>query len=140
MPNVFTYGSLMFTPVWSRVVASSYDRCDAILHGYDRKGVRDEVFPVIVPSTFHSQVGGIVYLGVSASDMAKLDQFEGEYYFRKTEQVITLDKAILPAEVYVLKEEYYTIISPREWDPVHFSTTGIHLFMHMYFNTDGQEQ
>jgi len=136
MPNVFTYGSLMFAPVWSRVVVSSYDRCEAILPGYDRIGVRDEVYPVIIPSAFHSQVEGIVYLDVSTSDLGRLDQFEGEYYFRKTEQVITFDIAKLPAEVYVLKEEYYAILSHREWDPVHFSTTGIHFFMHSYMNTD----
>jgi gamma-glutamylcyclotransferase (GGCT)/AIG2-like uncharacterized protein YtfP len=138
MVNVFTYGSLMFDPVWSRVVAGSYERCEGILQGYDRKGVRNEIYPVIVPSAAESQVQGLVYLDVSAADLALLDRFEGLYFFRKPEQVITADKAILSAEVYVLKEEYYTIISPREWDPVHFSTTGIYFFIHRYMETDEQ--
>ena len=138
MVNVFTYGSLMFDPVWSRVVAPGHDRCEAILTGYDRKAVRGEVYPVIVPSSTCSQVQGLVYLDVSVPDLARLDRFEGEYYFRKTEQVVTLNKTILPAEIYVLKEEYYAIISTREWDPVHFSTTGIHSFMHRYIKTDEQ--
>lgn len=128
----------MFDPVWSRIVAGSYDRCTAILPGFDRKGVRNEVFPVIVPSAVESQVQGIVYLDVSAPDLARLDQFEGEYYFRKTEQVITADMAILPAEVYILKEEFYAIISPATWDPGHFSTTGIHFFIHRYLESDEQ--
>jgi gamma-glutamylcyclotransferase (GGCT)/AIG2-like uncharacterized protein YtfP len=138
MPNVFTYGSLMFDPVWSRVVEGRYARCEAILQSYERKGVRDELYPVIVPSSVYSQVQGIAYLDVSASDLDRLDQFEGEYYFRKTEQVVTSDMTILPAEVYVLKEEHYTIISPKTWDPELFSTTGIHLFMHTYMDTDEQ--
>ena len=136
MPHVFTYGSLMFDSVWSKVVEGSHDRFETILQGYERKGVRDEVYPVIVPSAAHSQVQGIVYLDVSLSDLARLDQFEGEYYYRKTEQVITRDVAIMCAEVYVLKEEHYAIISSSEWDPVHFSTTGIHFFMHTYMETD----
>ena len=138
MINIFTYGSLMFEPVWSRVVAGTYDRSEAVLRGYDRKSVHNEVYPVLVPSAFNSQVRGIVYHDVSISDLDRLDKFEGEYYFRKTEQVITLDMAILPAAVYVLKEEYYRIISPQKWDPVHFSTTGIHYFMHSYM--EGEKQ
>jgi gamma-glutamylcyclotransferase (GGCT)/AIG2-like uncharacterized protein YtfP len=138
MRNIFTYGSLMFDPVWSRVVGSRYDRCEAILQGYDRKGVRGEVYPAIIPGGAHSQVPGLVHLDVSTADMEKLDQFEGEYYFRKTVQVITLDMAILPAEIYVLKQEYYAIISNRDWDPVHFATTGIHYFMHNCMDLDEQ--
>lgn len=136
MLHIFTYGSLMFDQVWSRVVQGSYDRCEAILQGYDRKSVRDEVFPVLVPSTISSQVPGKLYLNVSASDLARIDQFEGDYYLRKSEQVVTEDLAILPAEVYVLKEEYYAIISSKKWDPQHFSTSGIHLFMHRYMDTN----
>ena len=138
MTNIFTYGSLMFDSVWSKVVAGSYDRLESVLQGYDRKGVYNEFYPVVVPSTFHSQVRGIVYRNVSISDLDRLDQFEGEYYFRKTEKVITLELRILAAEVYVLKEEYYSIISPQGWDPVHFSTTGIHSFMHSYMGGEKQ--
>jgi gamma-glutamylcyclotransferase (GGCT)/AIG2-like uncharacterized protein YtfP len=130
--NVFTYGSLMFDPVWSEVVSGSYDQFEAILQGYDRKSVRDEDYPVIVPSTPESQVLGIVYRDVSVTDLARLNQFEGEYYFRKTVEVTTLDMMRLPAEVYVLKEEYFSIISYHEWDPVHFSSTGIHSFLLHY--------
>lgn len=132
MPHIFTYGSLMFEHVWAKIVDGSYDRCTAILQGYDRKGIQGEVHPVVVPSSPPSQVQGTVYLDVTTSDLVKLDQFEGEYYCRKAEEVHKPDMTILSVEVYVLKEEYYTIIDPREWDPVNFSTTGIHFFIHKY--------
>ena len=138
MPNVFTYGALMFDPVWSRIVANGYDRCDAILRGYERKGVRDEVYPVVVPSSEYSQVRGVVYLDVSPSDLIRLDQFEGEYYLRKKVMVATEEEGTFSAEVFILKEEYYAVISPEEWDPVHFSTTGIHYFLHHYMKTEEQ--
>lgn len=139
MFHVFTYGSLMFDSVWSRIVAGSYDRSAAILQGYDRKGLLGEEYPVIVPSSAHSQVEGIVYHEVSPDDLTRLDLFEGDYYFRKTEQVVTEKMVIIPAEIYVLKEEFYTLISPRKWDPLHFSTTGIHYFIHKHFNSDEQQ-
>ena len=132
MPHIFTYGSLMFAPVWSRVVAGSYDSCEAVLPGYDRKGIRGEVYPAVVPSAGQSQVKGLVYLDVSIDDLARLDRFEGEYYFRKTEQVVMLDESLQSAEVYILKEEYYPVLSPGYWDPVHFSTTGIQIFIRNY--------
>jgi len=138
MVHVFAYGSLMFDAVWSRVVAGDYASCEAILQGYDRKGVRNDVYPVLVPSAPHSQVQGILYLDVSATDLVRLDEFEGEYYFRKSVQVSTADLKILPAEVYILKEEYYVIIAPGAWDPDHFSTTGIHHFIKRYMDNDIQ--
>jgi len=138
MVNVFTYGSLMFAPVWSRVVANSYEKFKAILQGYDRKAVQGETYPVIIPSSPTSQVEGIVYLNISLSDLARLDHFEGKYYFRKTEQIFAEGKNTFPAEVYVLKEEYYGIMSLKEWDPVHFSTTGIHFFLHGHPDIDEQ--
>lgn len=140
MPHVFTYGSLMFDPVWSSVVAGGYDRCVAILPGYERKSVRDAAYPVVIPTAGHSQVPGVLYFYVSSPDMARLDTFEGEYYFRRTEQVITLDMAAVAAEVYVLSEEYYTIISHVQWDPVHFSTTDLEFFIQNYIDTDDRSQ
>jgi gamma-glutamylcyclotransferase (GGCT)/AIG2-like uncharacterized protein YtfP len=132
MSNVFTYGSLMFDRVWSEVVEGSYDRVESLLQGYERKSVRNEDYPVIVPSSPHSQVQGIVYYDVSTADLTRLDRFEGGYYFRKTVEVLTVDKIKLEAEVYILKEEYYSIISFREWDPDHFCATGIHIFLKHY--------
>jgi gamma-glutamylcyclotransferase (GGCT)/AIG2-like uncharacterized protein YtfP len=138
MSHVFTYGSLMFDPVWSRVVAGSYDRCEAILPAYDRKGIRGEMYPAVVPSAHQSQVQGILYLDVSTPDLDRLDRFEGELYSRKKEQIITMDMAIVSAEVYVLREEHYALLSPAEWDPVHFNTKDIKFFMKTFMDIDEQ--
>ena len=139
MVHVFTYGSLMFDPVWSKVVNDTgYERHEAILQGFERKKVQHEVYPVIVPGAALSQVPGIVYFDVSSDDLERLDHFEGEYYFRKTVQVVTLDARMLTAEAYVLKPEFYGIIAPGEWDPVKFSHSGIHYFMHNYLGFEKQ--
>jgi len=122
----------MFDRVWTLVVEGSYPRIPAVLRGYERKAVRGEVYPVIYPAEPFSQIWGIVYSGVSASDLARLDIFEGEYYFRKTEQVITDDKRTISAAAYVLKEEYYPIISHRDWDVARFETVDIDRFIDNY--------
>lgn len=134
MPNIFTYGSLMFPQVWPLVVAGSYRKTGAVLRGYERKGVKGEVYPVLVPSSPYSQVHGVVYFDVSPDDLSRLDIFEGEYYFRKTEQVTTEDAEAISAGVYILKEEYYTIISPHGWDAEQFEKTGLHFFIDKYLD------
>jgi gamma-glutamylcyclotransferase (GGCT)/AIG2-like uncharacterized protein YtfP len=132
MNNIFTYGSLMFDRIWTRIVDGNYRKTEAVLSGYDRKGVKGEVYPAIYPSSIHSQIQGIVYLEVSAADLAKVDIFEGEYYYRKIEKVLTLDNRRVTAGVYVLKEEYYPLISHWEWDAVQFEKSSIHHFLADY--------
>ena len=138
MLHVFSYGSLMFDQVWTRVVTGIYDRCEAILPGYERIGIRDEVYPAVIPAA-SSQVQGILYLDVAPADMIRLDQFEGDYYFRKTEEVITLDRKAMTAEVYVLSALCYPRISPGPWDPVHFSTAGLQTFLLTCMDPDSRK-
>ena len=132
MVNIFTYGSLMFDRVWSLVVDGNYRKKGAVLTGYDRKGVKGEVYPAIYPSSPHSRVKGIVYMDVTEADLAKLDIFEGECYFRKSEKVITENNRTISAEIYVLKEEYYPIMSNLEWNAAKFEKIDIHHFLADY--------
>ena len=132
MVNIFTYGTLMFEEIWSRVVVEKYNKTPAILNGYDRKMARGEVYPVLFPSTGFSLVEGIVYIGVTDADLQELDTFEGEYYSRQPAEVLVREATKLPVQVYVLKEEYYSVISHKDWDPARFRIDGIQLFLHRY--------
>ena len=102
---------------------------EAVLKGYDREGIRGEVYPAVFPSSSHSQVEGVVYYDISSADLARLDNFEGDYYFRKNEQVMTSEMELVPAAVYVLKEEYYPVISQRNWDAKHFLKNNLQAFI-----------
>jgi gamma-glutamylcyclotransferase (GGCT)/AIG2-like uncharacterized protein YtfP len=128
MPNIFTYGTLMFEEIWSQVVTGKYKKLSAVLAGYDRKMARGEQFPVLFPHAPSSHVEGFVYLDVSDADLKKLDYFEAEYYLRKQAEVQILESGKLPVEVYVLKEEYYPLISHQDWNPAYFRTHGIRFF------------
>lgn len=122
----------MFDQVWARVVAGNYQKTAAVLKGYDRKRVRGGSYPVVYPSSIHSQVPGIVYFGVSSADLEKLDLFEGEYYVKKNELVATREGKTVSAAVYVLKEEYYPMISFEEWDAAHFEKVDMQRFIDRY--------
>lgn len=132
MVNIFTYGTLMFAEIWSRVVVGEYDKSPAILNGYDRKLARGEIYPVLFPSTAFSLVEGTVYIGVTDADLQEIDSFEGKYYSRQSAEVLVREAAKLPVQVYVLKEEYYSIISHKNWDPARFRIDGIQLFLNRF--------
>ena len=141
MTHIFTYGSLMFDQIWRRVVAGDYQKTTAVLKGYDRKRVRGESYPVIYPSAIHSQVPGIVYFNVSAADLEKLDIFEGEYYDRKNALVATHEGKKISAAVYVLREEFYPIISFEDWDAAHFEKVDMQRFIDSYIGfVDGDRK
>ena len=122
----------MFEEIWSRVVAGEYDKTPAILNGYDRKLARNEIYPVLFPSTDLSLVEGTVYINVTDADLEKLDTFEGEYFYRQPAKALVREATELPVEAYVLKEEFYSVISQQDWDPALFSVDAMKLFLKKY--------
>lgn len=137
MSNIFTYGSLMFPEVWERVVGSNYHCSSARLDGYLRRQLRDEIYPVIVQHGPASHVDGRLYIGVSTEDLARLDRFEGEYYVRRSVEVITgREGTSCEAFAYVLSEHYRHLLSDREWDPGFFREHGLRLFLDHYAGFD----
>lgn len=132
MPNVFTYGSLMFAPVWSRVVNGTYASCPATLHGYQRLAVKGEEYPVAVPTSAADCIAGRMYYAVNTADMQRLDMFEGDYYARLPVMVADGNGKMLAADVYVLRPEYADISTGKAWDEEHFRTVGISAFMLRY--------
>ena len=131
MTNIFTYGSLMFAPVWDSLVDDHYHSESAVLGGYRRFAVRGEEYPVVKPDHRNACVEGVVYYDVAPPDIDRLDEFEGEYYMRKTEPIIAGGRRI-QADVYALRPRFYAIALPRPWDEERFSHQGIRQFMARY--------
>lgn len=130
--NLFTYGSLMFDAVWSRVVSQGYESTHASLSGYARKCIKEESYPVVLKSKKHTATEGILYFNITPQDLALVDEFEGDYYLRETVRVRLADGSSLPAETYVLKDEFRHLASDRDWDAAHFAGSAIHHFLERY--------
>ena len=135
MPNVFTYGSLMFSQVWTSVVRGSYTHSGATLPGYVRKSVFDVDYPVIYPA-HGSVVQGVVYFRVVPEDIVRLDRFEGVYYQRDTVEIHLDDGTTTKAEAFILKDDYRHIATDREWDPKIFKKDGLVRFIKSYIGFD----
>jgi gamma-glutamylcyclotransferase (GGCT)/AIG2-like uncharacterized protein YtfP len=130
--HVFVYGSLLFEEVWSRLVRGSYVRRAARLHGFTRRRVRGDVYPVIVKSHNADWVDGMVYLNVTEEDIRRLDVFEGDFYDRQNHGVVVEASEKAVAAVYVLKDDYDYMTDDVGWDPEWFAREGLVIFLGRY--------
>ncbi|HVL77420.1 MAG TPA: gamma-glutamylcyclotransferase family protein [Noviherbaspirillum sp.] len=115
--HIFTYGSLMFSEVWQRVVPGSHASVPARLPGYRRSAIRGVSYPGIAADD-SAQVDGRLYLDVAAEDLAALDRFEGGEYARVAVSVVLEDGARFEAQAYVYL--YPDKLTGAVWDPGHF--------------------
>jgi len=137
--NLFTYGSLMFDAVWSRLVSRPYESSPASLSGYVRKCVKNDLYPIVFKGDENISIDGMLYFNIEPQDLAMLDEFEGEYYLREAVRVRLADGSFLPAETYVLKDEFRHLASDQDWDAAHFASIGIHHFIEKYSEELGAE-
>jgi gamma-glutamylcyclotransferase (GGCT)/AIG2-like uncharacterized protein YtfP len=101
---------------------------NAILYGYGRYRVRDEMYPGIIPEE-GSSVEGKVYFDIDDIFWSRLDRFEGEYYERRVVEVrIDKDKQVV-AFTYVIREKYKNILSGEQWDIQRFEREEIGNFL-----------
>lgn len=130
--NVFTYGSLMFSPVWDRVVSGNYLASSAVLHGYTRRAVVDQHYPVAFAANRQDFIQGIVYFDVEPADVHRLDYFEGEYYQRISVELNLPQLGKTTADIYIVQQRHQRIISDQAWDPENFQQNVLSEFMTAY--------
>ena len=127
--NVFTYGSLMYDRVWSRVVTGHYARQNGVVQGFQRLRVKNEQYPGLIKGKGY--VEGVVYFDVSAEDMTRLDQFEGELYQRKVVEVVCDNGRGVTASVYVIRDLFRERLD-GEWSIAEFEQNGLAEFEAKY--------
>lgn len=133
--HIFTYGSLMFPVVWQSIVKHNYEYQPAWLDGFRRTCIHGDNYPVVLPRAGQKNLEGVVYFSVKALDIRKLDEFEGEYYFRRrVYPTIQLDgkTTTIEADLYLLKPKYAHLASTRPWDSGVFGVRNLKHFLRTY--------
>lgn len=125
----------MYDQIWSSVVEASYEHLPGTLFGFERRCIRNEQYPAIVPGPITSTVDGVLYFNISRDDLLRLDSFEGSYYTRQAVQIHT-DNNIFIGEAYVLSLNYRHIATTDTWDPERFGDEGLDKFISTYFGFD----
>jgi BirA family biotin operon repressor/biotin-[acetyl-CoA-carboxylase] ligase len=117
--DVLTYGSLMFEPVWSAVVTGQYSSRAVQVDGWQRYVIPGEDYPGAVLSA-GSSMTAVIWEGVGAEDLARLDAFEGDQYERVR---VLVDLESRPAWIYAWRGE--RALTSTLWDPDAFAQPGV---------------
>lgn len=135
MVHLFTYGTLMDAGIMEGVSGDVYRSEKAILHGFLRRTVQDEVFPAIIKKDGCS-VEGVIYFDVSKESFARLDVFEGSLYQRKKVMVIADDGREVAVSTYVIAPDCVNLLSSADWSYEDFLKQGKVRFTSRYQGFD----
>jgi len=114
--TIFVYGTLQFPAIMAAVAGACFTGTAATLAGFSRYAVADAPFPGITPDP-RSRVDGLVYAGLDATALERVDDFEGEPYRRETVEVcIDSDGGTIAADTYVIRPHWRSILLDRGWD------------------------
>lgn len=116
--NIFTYGSLMFPDVWRRVTGLTAAGKTARLKEFEARCLAGQTYPVLV-SAPGKRTEGVVYTGVEAAALARLDLFEGDFY-RRREVMVDTEVGEIPAQVYAAAREDHPDILRECWNAEEF--------------------
>jgi gamma-glutamylcyclotransferase (GGCT)/AIG2-like uncharacterized protein YtfP len=114
--HLFTYGSLMFAPVWRQVVRRRYRSAAARVDGHARYIVIGEDYPGMIAQA-ENHVDGVVYFDIEPADLAALDRFEGAEY-RRASVVLEIDGRQVRADTYLYIDA--AGLSAQPWRPEDF--------------------
>ncbi len=128
--DLFVYGTLMVPAVMVRVSGFERPGVAAKLYGFRCRTVRGEHYPAIVPDS-DNWVSGLLYSGLSALELSRLDDFEGELYRRRSVRVDLYDRQC-DAQAYVLDRRFVSVLSDRHWSLTQFLRDGLERFLADY--------
>ena len=123
----------MFPLVWNHVVLGHYRSSEASIHGFRRLRIRGEQYPALIVNPNAGLLTGRIYYDVSASDIARLDQFETSDYARVSIAVTIAGKALAADAYLALKPE---TLEQMEWIPETFARDGLESFLTTYAATN----
>lgn len=127
--NVFTYGSLMFAPVWTQVVRGDYRSKIATIHGFRRVCVAGGNYPALVIAPRAVPLIGRLYMDVGVADVARLDHFETSEYGRVA-IAVTVEGIAVTAQAYLAVN--VSALTDTDWSVTDFEINGLPLFLATY--------
>jgi gamma-glutamylcyclotransferase (GGCT)/AIG2-like uncharacterized protein YtfP len=115
---LYAYGTLQVPDIIAHIVGRRLAGRPARLFGYARYRISDRVYPAIVPAA-GADVVGILYSGLDAAELTRLDDYEGDIYERRELSVLVGD-ANVAACTYVLRPQHLHRLSGEPWDLLQF--------------------
>jgi gamma-glutamylcyclotransferase (GGCT)/AIG2-like uncharacterized protein YtfP len=126
--RLFAYGTLMLPEVMEIVAGRRCAALPAVLPDHRRRLLHGEVYPALLPAAGES-VGGVLWEGLDAPALARLDRFEGPFYERTVRRVVLQNGEQREAFVYLLRPERHALASAAGWDEAEFRARHLGAFL-----------
>ena len=136
--SLFFYGTLRAKEVRQAVIGEKkFNILPAILQKHKVYKVKNANYPLIKFTNNESdKVQGILLMDLTIEEINKLDQFEGEHYFRQFVKINKDDK-IYDAQVYMPDK---TLIAEKTWDFNYWYQNNMNDFFANEFDLSGVKQ
>jgi hypothetical protein len=109
----------MLPEVMEAVAGRRFPCEPAALAGHRRRQVRGEVFPAAFAAPGET-LEGVLWRGLDAAALARIDRFEGELYERPALPVALAGGGRATAFVYLLRAEHRALASDAPWSEAEF--------------------
>lgn len=126
--RLFAYGTLMLPEVMEVVAGRRGGALPAVLRDHRRRLIRGAVYPALLPAAGES-VAGVLWEGLDAGALGRLDRFEGPLYERALLRVTLASGEEREAFVYRLLPAHHTLASGEEWDEADFRARSLGAFL-----------
>ncbi|MGZ8217152.1 gamma-glutamylcyclotransferase family protein [Methylomagnum sp.] len=126
--QLFAYGTLQIPEVMRAVTGAEFPSQPARLEGYARYRLSGRAYPGLrrEPGTLAE---GLLYGGIDAEALRRLDAFEDDFYRRETLAVLDTGGGAVAAEVYVVPPAHYSLLVYQPWDLEEFRRAALAGFM-----------
>jgi gamma-glutamylcyclotransferase (GGCT)/AIG2-like uncharacterized protein YtfP len=119
----FAYGTLMCADILAGVAGPPGPGRAARLYGYERRLVRGQVYPGILPG-IGGVVQGVLYPAIPVAGWDRLDRFEGAMYCRRSVEVQSEGGCWHRAQTYVVRPDCAARLSVEPWSLEVFAAAG----------------
>jgi gamma-glutamylcyclotransferase (GGCT)/AIG2-like uncharacterized protein YtfP len=109
----------MVPAVFQRIVGRALPGRDALLPGYRRCAIRGKCYPGVAARP-GERTAGVLYEGLEAAELRRLDDYEGRLYRRIQVSVEVGDGEALAAWCYVMHPRHRHRLIARDWSVEEF--------------------
>ena len=118
----------MFPEVWERVTGLIRPGVTACFDDHAARCIRGQSYPALVPCR-GALTEGIVYEDVTPGTIARLDDFEGEFYRRASVIIVREGARAVPACVYLAADPENPDILSAAWSAARFKKDSLRSFL-----------
>ena len=118
--HLFCYGTLVFPEIMRRVSGARTTGSPATLAHFACYAVRGAVYPGIIFEQ-GARIHGIVYDGITAAQLQRIDRYEGDDYVRQRVLVSETDGRLCRAWAYVIRPGAVDRLTDECWDSALFA-------------------